>query len=203
MSSMSNQQQVAMFKAQSLASVYTSDTAAANAARQFNAASDDQVDMFFSNLQNNINQFNNDQYNSMERFNAGEANALSQFNSAQQNSRDTFNAQNQLVVAQANAAWSQAITTTDNAALNQANRDAAQAANNFTMTGYNNAIQRERDTLAWAWQSAENEREIDGKITVAKINEGAEDDGSSALSAAAGTFVGAIASNAADIIFGK
>ena len=201
MTSMSNQQQVAMFKAQSLASVYTSDTAAANAARQFNAASDDQVDMFFSNLQNNINQFNNDQYNSMERFNAGEANALGQFNAAQQNARDTFNAQNQLVVAQANAQWSQTITTTDNAALNQANRDAAQAANNFTMTGYNNAIQRERDTLAWAWQSAENDKDRDAKIAVAKINEGAEDDGSSALSAAAGTFMGAIASNAADIIF--
>jgi hypothetical protein len=203
MTSMSNQQQVAMFKAQSLATVYSSDTAAINAARQFNASSSDQVDMFFSNLQNNINQFNNDQYNSMERFNAGEANALGQFNSAQQNARDQFNAQNQLVVAQANAQWSQAITTMDNAAQNQANRDAAQAANNFTMTGYNNAIQRERDTLAWAWQSAENEREIDGKIAVAKINEGAEDDGSSALSAAAGTFIGAIASNAADIMFGK
>ena len=202
MTSMSNQQQVAMFKAQSLASVYTSDTAAANAARQFNASSDDQVDMFFSNLQNNINQFNNDQYNSMERFNAGEANALSQFNSAQQNSRDTFNAQNQLVVAQANAQWSQAITTMDNAALNQANRDAAQAANNFTMTGYNNAIQRERDTLAWAWQSAENDKDRDAKIAVANISKGSDDDDSgSALSAAAGTFMGAIASNAADIIF--
>ena len=201
MSSMSNQQQVAMFKAQSLASVYTSDTAAANAARQFNAASDDQVDMFFSNLQNNINQFNNDQYNSMERFNAGEANALSQFNAAQQNTRDTFNAQNQLVVAQANAQWSQAITTMDNAALNQANRDAAQAANNFTMTGYNNAIQRERDTLAWAWQSAENDKDRDTKLAVERISSSADDDSGSALSAAAGTFMGAIASNAADIIF--
>ena len=203
MTSMSNQQQVAMFKAQSLASVYTSDTAAVNAAKQFNASSSDQVDMFFSNLQNNINQFNNEQYNAMERFNSGEANALSQFNSVQQNTRDTFNAQNQLVVAQANAQWSQAITTMDNAAQNQANRDAAAAANNFTMTGYNNAIQRERDTLAWAWQSAENVKDIDAKIAVAKINEGAEDDGSSALSAAAGTFMGAIASNAADIMFGK
>mgnify|MGYP005987684823 CR=1 FL=1 len=201
MTSMSNQQQVAMFKAQSLASVYTSDTAAVNAAKQFNAASDDQVGMFFSNLQNNINQFNNEQYNAMEKFNAGEANALSQFNAVQQNTRDQFNAQNQLVVAQANAQWSQAITTMDNAALNQANRDAALAANNFTTTGYNNAIQRERDTLAWAWQSAENTGDRDAKIAVAKINEGAEDDSGSALSAAAGTFMGAIASNAADIIF--
>jgi hypothetical protein len=201
MSSMSNQQQVAMFKAQSLASVYTSDTAAANAARQFNASSSDQVDMFFSNLQNNINQFNNDQYNAMEKFNAGEANALSQFNSAQQNARDTFNAQNQLVVAQANAQWSQAITTMDNAAQNQANRDAAIAANNFTTTGYNNAIQRERDTLAWAWQSAESAADRDNKLAVERITASAEDESGSALSAAAGTFMGAIASNAANIIF--
>jgi len=203
MSSMSNQQQVAMFKAQSLASVYTSDTAAANAARQFNAASDDQVGMFFSNLQTNIEQFNNEQFNAMEKFNAGEANALSQFNAAQQNTRDQFNASNQLVVAQANAQWSQAITTMDNAAQNQANRDAAIAANGFTTTGYNNAIQRERDTLAWAWQSAESAADRDTKLAVANISAAAEDDSGSALSAAAGTFMGAIASNAADIMFGK
>ena len=201
MTSMTNQQQVAMFKAQSLASVYTSDTAAANAAKQFNASSDNQVDMFFSNLQNNINQFNNEQFNSMEKFNAGEANATSQFNSQQQNTRDQFNASNQLVVAQANAQWSQTTTTADNAALNQANRDAAIASNNFTTTGYNNAIQRERDTLAWAWQSAENASDRDAKIAVAKIEESSEDDSGSALSAAAGKFMGAIASNAADIIF--
>jgi hypothetical protein len=201
MSSMSNQQQVAMFKAQSLASVYTSDTAAVNAAKQFNAASSDQVDMFFSNLQTNIEQFNNDQFNAMEKFNAGEANALSQFNAAQQNTRDQFNAQNQLVVAQANAQWSQAITTMDNAALNQANRDEAIAANNFTTTGYNNAIQRERDTLAWAWQSAENAADRDTKLAIERISSAAEDESGSLLSAAAGTFMGAIASNAANIIF--
>ena len=33
----------------------------------------------------------------------------------------------------------------------------ALAANNLTMTMYNNVVQRERDLLAWAWQSGENE----------------------------------------------
>ena len=201
MTSMSNQQQVAMFKAQSLASVYTSDTAQVNAAKQFNASSSDQVDMFFSNLQNNIQQFNNEQYNAMEKFNSGEANVLSQFNASQQNARDTFNAQNHLVVGQANAQWSQSITTTDNAALNQANREAAQAANNLTSTAYNNAMQRERDTLAWAWQSAENDKDRDSRITVAKIGESAEDEGGSALASAGGTFLGVLASNAAEALF--
>ena len=156
MSSMSNQQQVAMFKAQSLASVYMSDTAAENAARQFNASSQDQVGMFFSNLQTQIQQFNNEQANAMEKFNAGEANAISQFNAAQQNARDQFNANNALVVEQANAQWEQSITTMDNAAQNQANRDAAIAANGYTETTYNNMLQQERDVLDYAWRSADN-----------------------------------------------
>jgi hypothetical protein len=156
MSSMTNQQQVAMFKAQSLASVYMSDTAAENAARQFNASSSDQVDMFFSNLQTQIQQFNNEQTNAINKFNAGEANAISQFNTAQQNARDQFNANNALVVEQANAQWEQAITTMDNAAQNQANRDAAQQANNMTEITYNNMLQQERDAMDYAWRSAEN-----------------------------------------------
>jgi hypothetical protein len=89
----------------------------------------------------------------------------------------------------------------DNAAQNQANRDAAIAANNFTTTGYNNAIQRERDTLAWAWQSAESAADRDNKLAVERITASAEDESGSLLSAAAGTFMGAIASNAANIIF--
>ena len=105
----------------------------------------------------------------MSRFNTGEANATTQFNTLQKNARDQFNAQNHLVIAQANAQWFQNITTTENAAQNQANRDEVLAANNLTMTAYNNVVQRERDLLAWAWQSAENQADRDGEVTVAKI----------------------------------
>ena len=169
MSSMNNQQQVAMFKAQSLASVFMSDTAAENARRQFNASSSNQVDMFFSNLQTQIQQSNVDQRNAMERFNAGEANAISQFNSAQQNARDQFNANNALVVAQANTQWEQAITTMDNAAQNQANRDAAQQANNFTETTYNNMLQQERDALDYAWRTADNALTRENSYAIAEM----------------------------------
>ena len=37
------------------------------------------------------------------------------------------------------------------------------------MTAYNNIIQRERDVLAWAWQSGENAAQRDANIAVAKI----------------------------------
>ena len=169
MSSMTNQQQVAMFKAQSLASVYMSDTAAENAARQFNASSQDQVGMFFSNLQTQIQQFNNEQANAMEKFNAGEANAISQFNAAQQNARDQFNASQALVVEQANAQWEQAITTMDNAAQNQANRDAAIAANGYTETTYNNMLQQERDALDYAWRSADNALQRENSLLMTEM----------------------------------
>lgn len=202
MTNINNEQQMAMFKAQERVNSILSDTAAENAAKQFNATSENQTNQFFASMATQVSQFNTEQANAMKRFNAGEANAISQFNTAQQNARDQFNASNQLVIAQANAQWFQNLTTAENAAANQANRDAAMAANNFTMTAYNNLVQRERDTLAWAWQSAENEKEIAGKIATAKIEAEADKNATpSAISTASGKFLAAIAEQAALKIF--
>ena len=208
MSNLNNEQQMNMFKAQERVNSLMSDTAAENAAKQFNATSQNQTDQFFASLATQVSQFNTEQSNAMSRFNAGEANALGQFNAAQANAREQFNATNHLVVAQANAQWAQSITTAENAANNQANRDAALAANNLTMTAYNNIVQRERDTLAWAWQSGENAAQRDANIAVAKINAEASasaggDTDDVGLSSASGTFLGQIAINAANLLFSK
>jgi hypothetical protein len=199
LSNLDNNQQMAMFKGQQNANSILSDAAAVNAARQFNASSQNQSDQFFANLGSQVNRFNAEQLNAMERFNAGEANALEQFNIQQVNARDQFNAQNHLVVAQANAQWFQAIATAANAAANQANRDAALAANNLTMTAYNNAVQRERDLLAWAWKSADNAKERDKAIAVANI--AADTEGAGLVETAAGSFLGKVTSKAVDLIF--
>ena len=198
MANLSNEQQASMFKAQEQANAILSDSAAVNAARQFNASSKNQTDQFFASMATQVSQFNTEQGNAMARFNAGEKNALSQFNAAQENARDQFNAQNHLVVAQANAQWAKNITTAENAAANQANRDAAMAANNLTMTAYNNAIQRERDLLAWAWQSGENAAERSNALATATIN--ANGKGSQLLETAAGSFLGKLTSKAVDLI---
>ena len=208
MTNLSNEQQMSMFKAQERVNTILSDTAAANAAKQFNATSENQTNQFFATLATQVSQFNSEQKNAMSRFNAGETNALARFNADQENARDQFNATNHLVVAQANAQWAQSVTTAENAANNQANRDAALAANNLTMTAYNNIVQRERDVLAWAWQSGENAAQRDANIAVAKIQaeasaSAAGDTDSSGLSAASGSFLGQIAINAADYLFGK
>jgi len=208
MTNLSNEQQTNMFKAQERVNTILSDTAQENAAKQFNASSENQTNQFFATLATQVSQFNSEQKNAMSRFNAGEANALSRFNTDQENARDQFNATNHLVVAQANAQWAQSITTAENAADNQANRDAALAANNLTMTAYNNMVQRERDVLAWAWQSGENAAERDANIAIAKIQAEARasaggNTDSSGLSAASGKFLGEIATNAAKLLFGK
>ena len=216
LANLDNEQQMSVIRAQEVARALLSDQAAENATRQFNATSQNQVEQFFASLSTQVAQFNTEQSNAMSRFNAGEANALAQFNTQQKNARDQFNATNHLVIAQANAAWAQAVTTADNAAQNQANRDAALFANNLTMTAYNNIVQRDRDVLAWAWQSGENAAQRDANILIAKIQEesaryaadvkaastAASTSSAAAGSAAFGKFLGQLAINAADLIFG-
>jgi len=201
LANLSNEQQMQVLRAQETAQAILSDGAAINASRQFNASSQNQTDQFFAGLGSQVQRFNAEQINAINRFNAGETNAIAQFNTAQTNARDQFNAQNHLVVAQANAAWAQAITTAANAAANQANRDAALVANNLTSTMYNNAIQRERDLLAWAWQSGESERDRITKILEAEID--ANGESQSLLETSAGNFVGELVTGAASYIIGK
>jgi hypothetical protein len=73
------------------------------------------------------------------------------------------------------------------------------------MTAYNNVVQRERDLLAWAWQSAENQADRDGSVTIAKINAEAADSGDDTdnFSVASGKFLTRLAVNAADKFFNK
>ena len=201
LTNLSNEQQMQVLRAQETAQAILSDGAAINASKQFNATSQNQTDQFFAGLGSQVQRFNAEQINAINRFNAGETNAIAQFNTAQTNARDQFNAQNHLVVAQANAAWAQAITTAANAAANQANRDAALVANNLTSTMYNNAIQRERDLLAWAWQSGESERDRITKILEAEID--ANGESQSLLETSAGNFVGELMTGAASYIIGK
>ena len=199
MANLSNEQQTTMFKAQSQIASIMSDQAADNAAKQFNATSKNQTDQFFASMATQVSQFNSEQTNAMERFNAGEANAIGKFNAAQENARDQFNTQNHLVIAQANAKWAQSITTAENAANNQANRDAAMAANGLTRAAYDAVLQRERDILGWAWKSSENAAQRDNNIATAKISSSAG--GSNAFEKGLGSFVGKLTERALDSIF--
>ena len=170
MANLDNEQQTSVFKTQALTDALLSDTAAENAAVQFNATSENQTNQFFSNLTATIDMSNAERTDAMNRFNAGEENVISQFMAEQQNLRDQFNATNSLIIEQANAQWYQTIATTDNAALNQTNRDAAAAANNMTQLAFNATMQEKRDLMSYAWQSANSDADRATQLAIGQID---------------------------------
>ena len=176
MANLGNSQQTALFNAQNRTQSILSDVAAENAARQFNAANEQQLDQFYANLGTQVSQQNSAQQNAINQFNAGEINTLQRFNSEIVNQRDQFNAQNQLAIAQSNAQWRREIATTDTAAINFQNQLNAQNLLEISNTAYNNLWQEYRDTMEWAWSSSENELERLAAMTVAQINAKARQD---------------------------
>jgi hypothetical protein len=158
MANLSNTQQSNMFKAQQRVQSMFTDQAAENAAKQFNATSQNQTDQFFASLGEQTNQFNATQINAQQQFNAGQVNTVERFNAELNNQRDQFNAQNQMVIAQSNANWRRQIATEATAATNRANELNAQNVLGLSNQAYNNLWQYYGDTMEWAWTSAENER---------------------------------------------
>jgi len=169
MTNLNNEQATNMFKAQSIVNSMFSDQAAENAAKQFNASSENQVNQFFADLGARVSLANAEQSNLMERFNAGEVNAISQFNTQLAEQRNQFNAANNLVIAQANAQWAQSTTTIENAAQNEANRLNAQRQNEFTALGYNTTIQQYRDLMSYAWKTGDNDAQRGVSLAIAKL----------------------------------
>ena len=159
MTNLTNRQQTTIFKAQQIAQSIFTDTAATNAAKQFNASSENQTNQFMANLKSQVSQFNANQTNATAQFNAGQENAISQFNAGVQNQRDQFNAQNKLVIAQANAQWRQNVETINTAAQNAANMETARVANQLTTTAIDQLWQRERDMMDFVFKSSESAKE--------------------------------------------
>jgi len=170
MTNLSYEQQTAQINSQARIQSLFSDTAATNAARQFNATSQNQTDQFFANLGASVSQFNATQSNSMAQYNAGQTNAIAQFNTQLKNQRQQFNAQNRLVVDQANAQWRRQIATADTAAVNFANQFNAEALLDASTTAYNDLWQYNRDLLEWAWTSSENDKSRMTEMAISEIN---------------------------------
>ena len=170
MANLSNQQQTNMFKAQSRIQSLFTDQAAENAARQFNASSQNQIDQYFAGLASQVSQFNATQANAQAQFNAGQINTVERFNAEINNSRDQFNAQNQLVIAQNNAQWRRQIATADTAAVNRANELNAAAILDVSKTAYDNLWQYYADTMEWAWTSSENSAERLVQMAMAELD---------------------------------
>ncbi len=156
MANLTNRQQTEIFKTQQNIASILSDSAADNAAEQFNAQSENQRNQFFSNLSSIVSQFNASQSNAMDQFNLNNVNSLRKFNSEMQQQRDLFNAQNGLVIAQANAKWRQNIATLNTAAQNESNMDFAKTINALSAKNLDEIWQRERDIMSNAFVASQS-----------------------------------------------
>jgi len=193
MANLSNRQQTELFKAQQRVQALFTDQAATNAARQFNATSQNQTDQFFANLASQTSQFNASQQNAQAQFNAGQTNTVNRFNAELNNQRDQFNATNQLVIAQSNAQWRRQIATADTAAINRANELNANAVLDISKSAYDNLWNYYSDTMEWAWKSANSELDRMNNLAIAQLGADATAAANAAArSSAAGSALGSL-----------
>jgi hypothetical protein len=193
MANMSNRQQTDLFKSQQRVQSLFTDQAAQNAARQFNATSQNQVDQFFAGLAAQVGQFNATQMNAQAQFNAGQTNTVERFNAELNNQRDQFNAQNQLAIAQSNAVWRREIATADTAAVNRVNELNANAILDISNVAYSNLWNYYADTMEGAWTSAENVVDRNNALAIAELDASSRKEvASEASSSAAGNALGSL-----------
>jgi len=138
-----------------LQAVFT-DAAANNAAKQFNAKSQQQVDEFFAELGVQVDNANATRVAAMEQFNVDQVNSISQFNASLEDARERFNSTMQVQIDQSNAQWRREIATADTAAANEAQRQNALNTLSVSQSALSAMWQRYRDESAWLMQSTEN-----------------------------------------------
>jgi hypothetical protein len=191
MANLSNTQQTSLSNIQLRQQTLLSDQGALNAAAQFNATSNNQVNEFFTGLASSIAVQNAQRTDVMEQFNTTESNkiaainaqnkvavnkantdreaGLNQFNAQLQNQRDQFNVQNQQVVDQSNVAWRRAINTANTATTNAINQTNTQ--NKLELSNYalSSLWQQWRDEAAWVQSASENAEVRNHNVAMAAL----------------------------------
>ena len=191
MANLSNKQQANLANLQTRQSFLLSDQAAANAAFQFNASSQNQVNQFYDKLSATISEQNSARIDAMNKFaeaetskinalNAqntiavNEANAkreasLNQYNATLENQRQQFNVNNQKEIDQSNVVWRRAINTANTAAVNAANQANAQNVLNLSNWALSSLWQQWRDEASWVNTSSENQENRNHNLAMAAM----------------------------------
>jgi hypothetical protein len=159
LANLNNRQKVNELEFQGKLQALLTDSAAENAARQFNAESQTQVDQFFAQLNTSIQTANANRKAAQDQFNVNEKNAMGRFVAEMNNQREQFNQNMRLQIDQSNAQWRRQINTVNTAADNEAARINAQNLFNMTASAQASLWQQYRDNAAWALQYANNEED--------------------------------------------
>lgn len=168
-----------------------SNQAAANAALQFNATSENQVNQFMTSIQQQNEQYNASQLNAMKQFNAQQENAaearrfqneaqaaiieaqlatdIEKFTAQQEFAREQFNVQNATAIAQSNVEWRRKANTADTAAQNAINQKNAQNMFNLTAAANNFLWQELRDEADFEFKRWDNDQQRKASLLIAAL----------------------------------
>ncbi|HBY69621.1 MAG TPA: hypothetical protein DEG69_18875 [Flavobacteriaceae bacterium] len=153
---LSNEQATETLNYQGLLQSVFTDAAGQNAAAQFNAKSQQQVDEFFAELGVQVDNANINRASAISQFNVDQVNSVAQFNTSLDDARNRFDASMRVQIDQSNAAWRRQIATADTAAVNEQNRLNALNTLQISQSALSALWQRYRDESAWLMQSTEN-----------------------------------------------
>ena len=153
---LSNEQQLKTIDLQSKFQKMFTDQAQENAARQFNAKSQIQVDQFFSELETQVANANSSRMAAMEQFNTDQVNASKRYFAKINDARERFNITNENLISQSNAVWRRNVNTANTAGQNAANQQNALNLLGTTQANLDKLWQRYRDEASWMVQISEN-----------------------------------------------
>ena len=133
-----------------------SDQAAENAAQQFNAKSNNEINTFFTELGTQLESTQQARTIALKQFNSNQGVAIEQYNAQMDSSAAQFNANMQLQIDQSNAVWRRNVNTRNTATQNETNRQNALNLLGISQTALNNLWAQYRDKAAWVAKISEN-----------------------------------------------
>ena len=199
MANLNNEQQSFVMDAQMRQQALLSDQAASNAASQFNAASQNQLDQYMTGLAQQVELTNKQRNDAMQQFNATQQNAaearragniqqsnmlsaqlqtdVSKFNEQQECNREQFNASQANAIEQYNVSWRREANKIDTAAVNAVNQQNAQNAFSMSSQAMSFMWQELRDQMDYSFKTYDNDQQRKASLIVATLgNEAAVDE---------------------------
>jgi len=164
-----NEQQAAVLTYQSKVQSLFTDQAAANAAQQFNATSQNQVNQFYDQLGATVEQANAARDLAIQKFNSEETTSVEEFNTNLDNVREQFNVAMRNQIDQSNTVWRREINTANTANQNRANQINAGILLGLTQQAQNQLWQKYRDEAHQLYTSLENETQRNHQIVLSAM----------------------------------
>ena len=167
---LANKQQTEIVNTQNRVQSILEDAKAENVSRRFAAQSQNEMDMFYDNLNSQVQRFNVGQQNAMSQFNVGQVNDASQFNATLENNREQFYDTMQYNIDASNAKWRQTVTLTETEMQFEAAALDAKNMLAISTEALNQIWDRADSQLDHIWKSSEGQLDRDKSLEIALIS---------------------------------